>query len=196
MNEHQKVCFQIHFSSPSPPAFVWQTKWRIRRYDQSDCLSNSRRRVNPGHVAPPCMHCDQYCALKLDLWHQLTSLLHCCGQLLVCLLYRSPEDSGLVTKTVTLSLTTQTLLKLMISHPHPLYVCVCVSEREWWNVNTQALHCFCSINVGHHIFILLIAQISLLSVYLNETHVQNKSIVKQSDISREKENATLWAFSD
>lgn len=38
---------------------------------------------------------------------------------------------------------------------------------------------------------LLIVQISSVSVYLNETHVQNKSFVKQSDISCEKENATL-----
>lgn len=123
----RRYVFRYTFSSSSPPTFVWQTKWRIQCYDYSDRLTNSRRRVNPGHIAPPCMLCDQYCALKLDLWHQLTSLLHCCGQLLECLLYRSQEDSGLVTKTVTLSLTTQTLLKLMISHPHPL--CACVGER-------------------------------------------------------------------
>lgn len=53
--------------------------------------------VNSAHVEPLCMFGDQYCPLK-HLYCIVVLVL------LVCLSYRSQEDSGLVTKTVALSL--------------------------------------------------------------------------------------------
>lgn len=54
-------------------------------------------KANSAHIEPMCILSDQYCPLK-----HLYCIVVVVG--LVCLPYRSPEDSRLVTKTVAQSL--------------------------------------------------------------------------------------------